>query len=156
VPAALAYKAVNTLDSMIGHRNPPYTYFGRVAARLDDVANFIPARLSAVAIAVAAAFTGGHAVGAFRIWWRDGARHESPNAGHPEAAMAGALGVCLGGTNYYDGVPVPKPELGAEGHVPTTESAQQACRIVAVASFASVVLAVLAVVAVLVVRRWRP
>lgn len=143
VPAALAYKAVNTLDSMIGHRERPYTYFGRVAARVDDVANFVPARLSALAIAMAAACLGKHAIGALRVWRRDHANHDSPNAGHPEAAMAGALGVCLGGTNDYDDVPVVKPGLGVEGSAPTIAAASAACRVVAVASLVSVIAALL-------------
>lgn len=141
VPAALAYKAVNTLDSMIGHRDAPYTYFGRVAARLDDVANFVPARMSAMAIAIAAASVGASATEAWRVWRRDGANHDSPNAGHPEAAMAGALGVALGGTNFYEGVAVVKPGLGAEGTAPTVATARAACRVVAVASFVSFVAA---------------
>ena len=148
VPAALAYKAVNTLDSMIGHREPPYTYFGRVAARLDDVANFIPARLAALAIAIAAACTGKSLAGALGVWRRDHANHDSPNAGHPEAAMAGALGVCLGGTNYYDGVPAAKPLLGAGNPSPTLAATRVACRIVTVASLVSFI------VALLVVRVW--
>lgn len=134
VPAALAYKAVNTLDSMIGHRAPPYTYFGRVAARLDDLANLVPARLTALAITMAAACTGQSAAGALRVWRRDHARHDSPNAGHPEAAMAGALGVRLGGTNYYDGVPTPRPVLAPGSAQPTIEAARAACRVVAAAS----------------------
>lgn len=134
VPAALAYKAVNTLDSMIGHREPPYTYFGRTAARLDDIANFAPARLAALAITIAAAGTGRSASGAIRVWRRDHAEHDSPNAGHPEAAMAGALGVTLGGVNYYDGVPVAKPLLGAGQDEPSTNAARAACRIAAAAS----------------------
>ncbi len=143
MPAALAYKAVNTLDSMIGHRERPYTYFGRVAARVDDVANYIPARLSALAITMAAACLGKSATGALRVWRRDHANHDSPNAGHPEAAMAGALGVRLGGTNYYDGVPVVKPELGIEGQAATVAAARASCRVVAVASLVSVIAALL-------------
>jgi adenosylcobinamide-phosphate synthase len=145
VPAALAYKAVNTLDSMIGHREPPYTYFGRVAARLDDIANFIPARLAAAAIAIAAACTGESSAGAVRVWRRDHANHDSPNAGHPEAAMAGALGVRLGGTNSYDGVPATKALLGAESPAPTIAAARAACRIVTAASLVSFIAAVLVV-----------
>jgi adenosylcobinamide-phosphate synthase len=141
VPAALAYKAVNTLDSMIGHREAPYTYFGRVAARLDDVANFVPARISALAIAIAAACLGRSGAGAWRIWRRDHRRHDSPNAGHPEAAMAGALGVRLGGTNYYDGIPSVKLELNAEGSAPTPVAARAACRVVEAASLVSVIAA---------------
>jgi adenosylcobinamide-phosphate synthase len=139
VPAALAYKAVNTLDSMVGHREPPYTYFGRVAARLDDVANYIPARLAGLTIALAAPCTGGNFAGALRVWRRDHANHDSPNAGHPEAAMAGALGVRLGGTNYYDGIAAAKPLLDAESPAPTIAAARAACRNVTVASLIAVV-----------------
>jgi adenosylcobinamide-phosphate synthase len=141
VPAALTYKAVNTLDSMIGHRDPPYLYFGRVAARLDDVANFVPARLAALAITVGGACCGRGVTSALRVWRRDHASHDSPNAGHPEAAMAGALGVRLGGTNYYDGLPAAKPVLGAEGPAPTIAAARAACRIVTAASMVSFVVA---------------
>jgi adenosylcobinamide-phosphate synthase len=147
VPAALAYKAVNTLDSMIGHREPPYTYFGRVAARLDDIANFIPARLAALAIAIAAGCAGQSSAGAARVWGREHANHESPNAGHPEAAMAGALGVRLGGTNYYDGVPAAKGLLGGESPAPTMAAARAACRIVTAASLISFIAALLVVLA---------
>jgi len=103
VPAALAYKAVNTLDSMIGHRDEHYEFFGKCAARLDDVASFIPARVSALLFVYAAWTLRLDWRGAWRIMWRDGAKHKSPNAGRPEAAMAGALGVRVGGTNFYDG-----------------------------------------------------
>jgi adenosylcobinamide-phosphate synthase len=147
VPAALAYKAINTLDSMIGHREPPYTHFGRCAARLDDVANFIPARVTAAAIVAAAAITGQRAAGAFHVWRRDRHQHDSPNAGQPEAAMAGALGVTLGGVNFYDGVPSPKPLLGAGADAPTPDAARRACRIVLVASLIGGTLATLASVA---------
>jgi adenosylcobinamide-phosphate synthase len=134
VPAALAYKAVNTLDSMIGHREAPYTYFGRFAARADDVVNFVPARLAAWAIIMAAALTGNDAACAARVWWRDRRRHDSPNAGHPEAAMAGALGVTLGGVNYYDGVASVKPSLGAGQAGATKEAARRACKVTLTAS----------------------
>ena len=105
VSAALAYKAINTLDSMIGHRGARYEYFGKCAARLDDAANFVPARLTAVLIVLSAWTIRLDWQNAWRIFWRDSARHKSPNAGRPEAAMAGALGVRLGGTNSYDGEP---------------------------------------------------
>ena len=133
VPWAFAYKAVNTLDSMIGHTDPPYLYFGHVAARLDDAANFVPARVAACAICAAAAFTG-RAGRAWSVLLRDGHRHPSPNAGRPEAAMAGALGVRLGGINYYGGEPSPKPLLGAEGRSATLADARTALRIAAIAS----------------------
>jgi adenosylcobinamide-phosphate synthase len=144
IPAALAYKAINTLDSMIGHRESPYTYFGRCAARLDDVANFIPARLAAAAILLAAGMIGGHAREALRVWWRDHDQNDGPNAGHPEAAMAGALGVTLGGVNIYDGVPHRKPLLAAGAGPATREAARRACRITFVASIISGAVAVIA------------
>jgi adenosylcobinamide-phosphate synthase len=103
VPAGLAYKAINTLDSMIGHNDSRYRYFGKFAARSDDVANFIPARLTALLITFAAFASGRDWKAAWRIWQRDGTQHASPNAGCPEAAMAGALGVRLGGMNFYGG-----------------------------------------------------
>jgi adenosylcobinamide-phosphate synthase len=144
LPAALAYKAINTLDSMIGHRESPYTYFGRCAARLDDAVNFIPARLSALAIVLAAIVTGSHAGSALRVWWRDHDQHDSPNAGHPEAAMAGALGVTLGGVNTYDGQPHRKPFLGSGAAPATREHARRACRVVLGASIISGAVAVIA------------
>src|SRR6185437_12472357 len=101
LPGAVAYKAVNTGDSMIGHRTPRFEAFGWAAARLDDVLNLPASRLSAVLIAVAAFFTGGSLVHAFRAVWRDAARHRSPNAGWPEASMAGALGLQLAGPRVY-------------------------------------------------------
>src|SRR5579863_4141554 len=128
VPCAMAYKAVNTLDSMIGHRDPPYLYFGRFAARLDDGVNFIPARLTAMGIVTAARFHG------LRIWLRDGNKHASPNAGQSEAAMAGALGVRLGGANTYDGVLHHAPVLNAEGRPPSVKDARTALTLVAAVS----------------------
>jgi len=103
VPAALAYKAINTLDSMIGHRDKHYEFFGKCAARLDDVASFIPARVTALLLVCAAWALHLDWRGAWRITRRDGAKHKSPNAGRTEAAMAGALGVRIGGTNSYEG-----------------------------------------------------
>jgi adenosylcobinamide-phosphate synthase len=134
IPTALAYKAVNTLDSMIGHREWPYTYFGRYAARLDDAANYIPARLTAAMIILAAGLTGARAPEAWRVWRRDHGQHESPNAGHPESAMAGALSVTLGGVNTYEGVRHAQPLLAAGAGTATRVSARRACRIVTVAA----------------------
>lgn len=111
-PAALAYKAVNTLDSMIGHRDERYEFFGKFAARLDDAANFIPARLTAALFVLVAWMMRLDWRGAWRVLLRDAAKHKSPNAGRPEAAMAGALDVRLGGTNYYDGERHNGPLLG--------------------------------------------
>ncbi len=112
VPAALAYKAINTLDSCIGHKDEHYFWFGKFAARLDDLANWLPARLTALLLVIAAGLGDADWRGALVTWWRDAHRHASPNAGHPEAAMAGALGVRLGGRNTYTGVPYVTPFLG--------------------------------------------
>ena len=111
-PLALAYKAINTLDSMIGHRDVHYRYFGWASARLDDVANWVPARLTAILLILAAALRTPTMRTAWRIFCRDGSKHPSPNSGRPEAAMAGALGVQLGGTNVYGGIATERPRLG--------------------------------------------
>ncbi len=134
VSGAMSYKAINTLDSMIGHPEPPYRYFGRVAARLDDAANFLPARLTALGIVTAAKLQGLDAQRARQLWWRDGGKHASPNAGQSEAAMAGALGVRLGGTNSYEGHPHHAPLLHAEGRTPTVRDAKTAWSLVAIVS----------------------
>ncbi len=109
---ALAYKAVNTLDSMVGYKNERYLLFGWASARFDDLANYIPARLTGLLMVVAAPLTGLSGRNAWRIMCRDGKNHTSPNSGIPEAAAAGALGVQLGGTNRYFGLPVAKPTIG--------------------------------------------
>ena len=124
---------------MIGHPEPPYYYFGRFAARLDDAANFIPARLTALAIIAAAKFRG------FNIWRRDGNKHSSPNAGQSEAAMAGALGVRLGGLSLYDGRPHEAPLLHAEGRPPSPRDVSAAMSIVAIVSGVAFAAALLAV-----------
>jgi adenosylcobinamide-phosphate synthase len=112
VPGMVAYKAVNTLDSMIGYKNDRYIRFGWAAARLDDVANYIPARITAFLIILAAAVLRLRWRRAVNVVFRDAHLQPSPNAGYPEAALAGALGVQLGGLNYYFGQPVQKPFLG--------------------------------------------
>jgi adenosylcobinamide-phosphate synthase len=134
VSGAMAYKAINTLASTIGHREPPYHYFGRVAARLDDAANFVPARLTAVGIIAAAKLQKLDAECAYAIWRRDGGKHASPNAGQSEAAIAGALGVRLGGASSYDGTPHHAPLLNAQGQLPSVRDARTALTIVAVVS----------------------
>jgi len=134
VPAAMAYKAINTLDSMIGHMEQPYTYVGRWAARTDDLANFLPARLTALCIVVAAALVRQDAGAAWHIWRRDGPKHLSPNAGRCEAAMAGALGVRLGGTNTYDGLPCHREYLGDGQRECQRQDARKALRIALVSS----------------------
>ena len=111
-PLALFYKAINTMDSMLGYRNDRYLYFGRAAARLDDAANWLPSRIAALFWVAAAALTGQDAAGAFRIWRRDARRHQSPNAGQTESACAGSLGIQLGGEAWYFGKRVEKSTLG--------------------------------------------
>lgn len=111
-PAAMACKAVNTLDSMVGHRDDRYLRFGWASARLDDVANLVPARLARLMYPVASLVCGHNALRTWQIAWRDGRNSPSPNAGIAEAAVAGALGVRLGGTNFYDGVAHVRPYLG--------------------------------------------
>ena len=116
-PLALTYKAVNTMDSMVGYKNETYLYFGRAAAKLDDVANYIPSRLAALLWVAAAALTGNDAKGAWRIWRRDRRNHASPNSAQTESACAGALGVQLAGPAYYFGEYYPKPTIG-DAHRP--------------------------------------
>ncbi|MDF0644071.1 MAG: adenosylcobinamide-phosphate synthase CbiB [Nitrospira sp.] len=114
-PLALAYKAVSTLDSLVGHRDERYREFGWASARLDDLANWIPARITAVLIVIATALVfrrPAPVIRSIRTLWLDGRKHPSPNSGRPEASMAGALGIRLGGTNYYHGIPQERPFLG--------------------------------------------
>ena len=112
VPGLLAYRAVNTLDAMVGYRSDRYLRFGWAAARLDDATNWAPARVTALLTAGCAPLVGGSPGGALRALRRDGARHPSPNAGRCEAAFAGALGLRLGGANTYHGRTEHRPELG--------------------------------------------
>lgn len=144
VPLALAYKAVNTLDSMIGHHTEQYEWFGKAAARLDDAANFAPARMAAVLICGSCALLGvGNHRTAWSTWRQDRLRNASPNAGQTESAMAGALCVRLGGTNSYCGEIVEGPVLGAEFPPPTVQDAKNALRITAVASVLGFALSIL-------------
>jgi len=113
---AIAYKAINTLDSMVGYRNERYLELGRASARFDDLANFIPARITGLLMVAAAPLLGLSAKNSWRIMRRDGRNHSSPNSGIPEAAVAGALGIRLGGTNLYAGKPVAKPTIGDPVH----------------------------------------
>ncbi len=124
LPLAMAYKAVNTLDSMVGYKNERYRYFGWAAARLDDAANFVPARITGLFIVVAAFLVTlvkdtpralSVARRSFVIMVRDGRKHPSPNSGVPESSMAGALGIQLGGPSTYGGKVVEKPYLGDRG-----------------------------------------
>ncbi|MCG6552372.1 MAG: adenosylcobinamide-phosphate synthase CbiB [Candidatus Magnetominusculus sp. LBB02] len=163
LPLAMAYKAVNTLDSMIGYKNDKYLHFGKAAARLDDAANYIPARLTGAAIVIAVfaitavkllrygrngapAMNNGEAINghvgrttaafseSLKTLLRDGRKHSSPNAGYPEAAMAGALGVRLGGPSYYGGILVVKPYIGSGREPVSPAKITAAAEITAVSS----------------------
>ena len=111
-PLALTYKAINTMDSMVGYKNTQYLYFGRAAAKLDDVANYLPSRIAALLWVAAAALTGNDARSAWRIWRRDRHNHASPNSAQTESACAGALNVQLAGPAYYFGEYYQKPTIG--------------------------------------------
>jgi len=111
-PLVWAFKAASTLDSMVGYKTGPYREFGWAGARLDDLLNWLPARLSAGFFTLAAWLTGLNWRQTWRVCWRDGRRHASPNAGWPEAAVSGALGLRLGGPNIYHGELVEKPWIG--------------------------------------------
>lgn len=146
-PLALAYKAVNTVDSMVGYKNERYLYFGRAAAKLDDAANWLPARLTGLLMALAA-FFGFDGPGALRVWRRDRKNHTSPNAGQPEAACAGALGVQLGGDSVYFGAPVHKPTLGDATRPLAAADIPRACRLMVLTSALAALLCCAAVAAV--------
>ncbi len=111
-PLAIAYKMVNTLDSMVGYKNEEYIQFGKAAARIDDIANFIPARLSILIISLTAQILSKRGLHAFKTAALEGKNHSSPNAGFPEASFAGAMGIKLGGPNYYHDKLVYKPYIG--------------------------------------------
>lgn len=130
VPGLLMYRAVNTLDAMVGYRNPRYERFGWAAARLDDVANWVPARVTGVLVSALS----GRA--AWRVLLRDGGKHPSPNAGRCEAAFAGALGVRLGGVNEYGGRVERRPEMG-DGRAPEVRDIGRAVRLSAAVTFAA-------------------
>ncbi len=143
-PLALAYKAVNTLDSMIGHRDERYADLGWASARLDDLANWIPSRVAAILLIVGAGVITGQlnrVCNGWRVLRRDGGKHPSPNSGRPEAAMAGILGVRLGGVNVYDGIAQERPLLGEEGRSAESADIVQATKVMAAASVLGVLLA---------------
>lgn len=128
-PLALAYKAVNTMDSMVGYKNDRYLYFGRAAARLDDAANFLPSRLAALCWVGGAFLAGQDGKNAWRIWRRDRRSHASPNSAQTEAACAGALGVQLAGPASYFGKMVDKPTIGDPGRGVEPEDITRANRV---------------------------
>jgi adenosylcobinamide-phosphate synthase len=126
-PLAMAFKMVNTLDSMIGYKNETYRSFGKAAARIDDIANYIPARLSVIFIAIAAKILCGEEQRAFRTALNEGSNHTSPNAGYSEASFAGALGIKLNGPCYYGKRLVAKPFIGIRYERPTVDDIKRAC-----------------------------
>ena len=126
-PLALCYKAINTMDSMVGYKNQRYLYFGRAAARLDDFANYLPSRLAALLLIAAACLCGQNAADAWKIWERDRRRHTSPNAAQCEAVMAGALGLRLCGPASYFGIVSEKPYVGDAKREIVPEDIRRAC-----------------------------
>ncbi|MGW0175691.1 cobalamin biosynthesis protein [Rhodococcus sp. NPDC003322] len=128
VPGALGYRAINTLDAMIGYRSPRYLHFGWAAARLDDVVNLVPARVTGLLAVAAAPVVGGSPRSAARAWHRDAAAHPSPNAGVAEASMAGALGVRLGGRTEYPYGVEERPTLG-DGPAPRVTDIARVARL---------------------------
>lgn len=128
-PLALVYKAINTMDSMVGYKNARYLHFGRVPAKLDDAANYLPSRLAALLLIAAARLTGEDAASAWRIWRRDRRKHASPNSAQCEAAMAGALGLRLCGPASYFGVKHDKPWIGDRRREIVPGDISRACRL---------------------------
>jgi len=138
-PLGMFYKAVNTLDSMIGYKNEKYLYFGRFAARLDDVMNFIPARIASALMILASALLGLDPKGAIKVYCRDRKKHASPNSGHSEAVAAGALNIRLGGDASYFGRVISKPTIGDPLRPVVPEDIIRTGRLMMVTSFLGVV-----------------
>ncbi len=128
-PLALTYKMVNTLDSMVGYKNPKYINFGKVAAKMDDAVNFIPARVSAAVISLAVKIVSDKALFVFKTAISQGRNHSSPNAGFPEAAFAGALKIWLGGPSYYHKTIVNKPYIGKNFNNAVIKDIDKACQL---------------------------
>ncbi len=130
VPGAMAYKMINTLDSMVGYKNETYLLFGRASARIDDAANFIPARLSVLVISFASfLLSAQRGLSALKTGISQGRRHKSPNAGYPEATFAGALRMRMGGPNVYHGKLVDKPYIGGHFKDPDIHGISRACEL---------------------------
>lgn len=142
-PLALCYKAINTMDSMVGYKNQRYLHFGRAAARLDDAANFLPSRLAALFWILAAALTGQDEKNAWRIWRRDRRNHASPNSAQTESACAGALGVQLAGPAYYFGEYYDKPTIGDARRAVEPQDILRANRMLFAGAFAALLVGLL-------------
>jgi len=145
-PWAMAYKALNTLDSMVGYRNDRYRYLGWASARADDLANLIPSRLTAVLLILSSFILRKDWKGAWRITWRDAQKNPSPNSGYPEAAMAGALGVRLGGVNSYFGRVEEKPSIGEPKRSLDRTAVKESLHLMIVNSLIAVIIAILVIV----------
>ncbi len=142
-PLAMAYKALNTLDSMVGYRNDRYRYLGWASARGDDAANLIPSRLTALLFVLSSFILGKSWRGAWRMTWRDGRKNPSPNSGYPEAAVAGALGVQLGGKNFYFGRVEEKPLIGEPERSIDRNVAKESLRLMIVNSLIAVIIVII-------------
>lgn len=139
-PLVYAFKAISTMDSMVGYMNERYIHFGRCAAKTDDAANYLPARLSGIIMPAAAMLCGMSFKKSFTVMLRDRRNHKSPNCAYPEAAVAGALGVRLGGANVYFGKVVEKPTIGDAGREIESEDILRAVRILYAASALTLIL----------------
>jgi len=139
---AMAYKSINTLDSMVGYKNDKYIDFGRASAKLDDVANYIPARIAAIVLPIASYLCGANYSNSVKILKRDGRKHPSPNSGIPEAAIAGALGIRLGGPSVYNDVRSDKPFIGDPQRNVSFHDISSTSKIVVVSAIISVVIGI--------------
>ena len=140
LPLSMTYKAINTFDSMVGYKNEKYMDFGKFSAKLDDVANFIPARITGILIVIASMILGYDYKNSLKIFIRDRKNHSSPNSGHAEAGVAGALGVQFGGRVSYFGKEVDKPVIGDKIKDFELEDIKKNIKIMYVASFLSLVM----------------
>ena len=140
MPLAMAYKAINTLDSMVGYKNEKYMEFGKFSAKVDDVANFIPARITGILIVLASMILGYDYKNSLKIFIRDRKNHSSPNSAHSEASVAGALGVQFGGKVSYFGKEINKPTIGDKTKDFELEDIRKNIRIMYVTSFLSLVI----------------
>jgi len=139
---AMAYKSINTLDSMVGYKNDKYIDFGRASAKLDDVANYIPARIAAIVLPIASYLCGANYSNSVKILKRDGRKHPSPNSGIPEAAIAGALGIRLGGPSVYNDVRSDKPFIGDPQRNVSFDDISSTSKIVVVSAIIAVVIGI--------------
>jgi adenosylcobinamide-phosphate synthase len=138
-PLAIVYKAINTMDSMIGYKNEQYLYLGRAAAKLDDLANWIPARITGIFLAISTLFLRFNVCGSFRILRRDRLNHTSPNCGYPEAATAGALDIQLGGTHTYFQQTIYKPTIGDDARPVEGEDIKRTVKLMYLATVVTMV-----------------